>query len=67
MDKEILTLKEAAEYLRMNPEVLRKQLVIGEIPAKKIGRVWKFSKRLLQKYVEGGYDEPTNTDRKDRK
>lgn len=66
MEREILTLEEAAEYLRMNPEVLRRHAKKGEIPGKQIGRVWKFSKNLLQKYIEEGYNGPVNTNRKDR-
>jgi excisionase family DNA binding protein len=66
LEKEILTLEEAAEYLRMNPEVLRRHVKKGDIPGKQIGRVWKFSKRLLQKYIEEGYNESINTNRKDR-
>lgn len=53
LEQKILTLEEAAKYLRMNSEVLRRHVKKGNIPGKQIGRVWKFSKEQLQKYVEG--------------
>lgn len=66
LDHEILNLEEAAEYLRMNPEVFRRMVKKGEIPGRKIGRLWKFSKQLLQKFVEGGNNESVDTGRENR-
>jgi excisionase family DNA binding protein len=50
---DILTADEAAELLRLNPEVLRRKAAKGEIPGKKVGgTTWRFSRRELMKQVE---------------
>ena len=36
-----LTLKEAADYLRLVPEVLARHFRLGHIKAKKIGKEWR--------------------------
>jgi hypothetical protein len=38
----LLTLEQAARFLRMNPESLRRKAKAGEVPGAKIGRSWLF-------------------------
>ena len=47
MDKEILNSKEAAEYLRISAKTLLKNVKEKKIPAKKIGREYRFKKNIL--------------------
>lgn len=59
MNDEILTMKEAAEYLKVSDDTIRRRLKDdpGAFPGRQIGRQWRFSKRALLRWVEG-YDEP---------
>ena len=55
MEKEILTIEEAATYLRLGRRSLYKLAKDGRIPCKKILNKWRFQKDVLKKWVsEGG-------------
>lgn len=41
------TVLDVAHYLSLNPETVRLMVRRGEIPAQKIGRVWRFSPRII--------------------
>ena len=63
VETDILTLDEAAEYLRVHPRTLRVKASEGQIPGAKVGRVWRFHRQqleswLLQGGVLGPPDEP---------
>lgn len=47
----VLTPNEAAEYLKVNPQVLEKYLRGGSIPARKVGRQWRISKLALDLWL----------------
>ena len=49
---EVLTVEEAAEYLRVAGTTLMAKAREGEIPGKRIGRLWRFSRRELLEWVE---------------
>jgi hypothetical protein len=53
-----LNLNEAAEYLKMNAEVLRRQAKAGKVPGRKTGKSWVFIKQHLADWVSGRYPEP---------
>ncbi len=48
---EVLTLDEAAAYLRLHPRTLRLRATEGLIPGAKIGRVWRFHKQQLEQWI----------------
>jgi excisionase family DNA binding protein len=50
----VLDLVEAAAYLRLNPEALRRMLVRGEIPGAKLGGRWRISRDQLIAVLAGG-------------
>ncbi|OAI18267.1 MULTISPECIES: helix-turn-helix domain-containing protein [Methylomonas] len=52
---ETLLLQEAASFLHMNPEVLRRKAKLGEIPGRKAGRKWVFVKEHLADFISGRY------------
>ena len=55
MEEEILTIEEAAEYLRMGKRSIYKLAKAGEIPCKKVLNKYRFLKEELRKWVlEGG-------------
>jgi len=55
----ILTLREAAAVLRMNPRTLRAYLWRGEIEGRVIGRKYRFRRIDLDRFFE---DAPRNWD-----
>jgi excisionase family DNA binding protein len=44
---EVLTLDDAAELLRVSPQALRERAESGDIPARRIGDEWRFSREAL--------------------
>lgn len=48
MEKEVLTLEEAAEFLEVGPEALRKAAARGEVPGRRIGSKWRFGRPALR-------------------
>ncbi len=55
----LLTLREAAAVLRMNPRTLRAYLRRGEIEGRVIGGKWRFRRIDLDRFYE---DAPRNWD-----
>lgn len=51
-DNEFLTLDEVAKLLKLAPATVYRMARRGEIPAIKIGRVWRFSSRKLNELFE---------------
>jgi excisionase family DNA binding protein len=54
VESDILTLDEAAAYLRVHPRTLRTKASEGEVPAAKIGRVWRFHREQLERWLLDG-------------
>lgn len=50
---DVMTLKEAAEYLRVSESTLLRLLKGGKIPAGKVGRQWRIRRVSLDAYLEG--------------
>jgi excisionase family DNA binding protein len=53
-DREILTIDQAAELLGVSVKTFNKVLHSQSLPARKIGREWKFSRRALIEWVGSG-------------
>jgi PTS system nitrogen regulatory IIA component len=51
IDEEILTIEEVAKYLRVSERTVYDWAQKGEIPAGKIGTVWRFKKSEIEKWV----------------
>ncbi len=51
MDDDILTIEEVAKYLRVSERTVYDWAQKGEIPAGKIGTVWRFKKSDIEKWV----------------
>jgi excisionase family DNA binding protein len=54
MEKKVLTVEEAAAYLRVDSVTVQRELQAGRLPGNKVGRSWRLSKRALAEYVAGG-------------
>lgn len=50
--EKLLTLREAAEALRLNPRTLREYLKRGELQGRIIGAQWRFRRADLDDFVE---------------
>ena len=50
--KEVMTLRQASEYLGISPDTLYKYLSQNKIPAFKLGNRWRFKKDLLDRWME---------------
>ncbi|MCX8118581.1 MAG: helix-turn-helix domain-containing protein [Desulfobacterota bacterium] len=51
--KEVLTPKEAAEYLSVHVRTLYRLAKNGEIPGRKVGGSWRFQKQALDEWLSG--------------
>ncbi|MBU0606873.1 MAG: helix-turn-helix domain-containing protein [Armatimonadetes bacterium] len=54
MAQEIMTSREAAEYLRLGVDTLKRKAREGEVPAAKTGRKWVFRKADLDAWLARG-------------
>jgi excisionase family DNA binding protein len=50
--EEILTLDQAAAYLQISRATLYRLIKSGEIPGRRVGRRYRFSRRALLEWVE---------------
>ena len=51
-DHEILTLEEVAHYLRLKPQTIYRWAQERRIPAVKLGKEWRFRKRILDRWLD---------------
>jgi len=54
MSERYLRVSEAAEYLQMHPESLRRKARRREVPAVKLGIEWRFKAAALDAWLEAG-------------
>lgn len=54
VQRDILTIEEAAELLGVSVKTFNKVLHTQDLPARKIGREWKFSRAALIAWVGSG-------------
>ena len=54
---EIMTTREVAKYLRLHEITICKLAQEGKIPAVRIGRVWRFDKETIDKWISSGGKE----------
>jgi excisionase family DNA binding protein len=49
----IMTTKEIAKYLKLHEITICKYAAEGKIPAIRIGRVWRFDKDAIDRWISG--------------
>ena len=64
MSGEILTIEEVADYLRVSERTVYEWAQKGEIPAGKIGTVWRFKKNDLEAWVDERIASPKTSSNK---
>ena len=52
MDKEVLTVKQVAEFLQMDERTIYKLAKQGDIPSFKVSNQWRFLKKDIESWVE---------------
>lgn len=52
--KEVLDVQEAANLLGVSVWTVRDAANKGELPARKVGRAWRFSRQALLEWLKGG-------------
>ena len=57
MTDEILTIKELSAYLKTSEKTIYRMLSKSEIPAFKVGTVWRFKKEDIDKWIKGNSQE----------
>ncbi len=50
----VMTVAEVAAFMQVSRETVYRLAARGELPGRKIGRIWRFPKGAVQKYVDGG-------------
>lgn len=53
---DVLTLQEAAAYLRLSKETLKQLATQGRLPGRRIERTWRFLKAALDDWLRGKED-----------
>ena len=57
----VLTIEELARYLKVSKSTLYKLCQEGQVPGRKVGRHWRFSKVVIDKWIaraHGGGAKP---------
>ena len=52
--KDVLDVQEAADLLGVSVWTVRDAANKGELPARKVGRAWRFSRQALLDWLKGG-------------
>ena len=52
--QDVLTLREAAAFLRCSPDTVKRRARAGDLPASKIGRAWRFRREDLDAWLANG-------------
>ena len=60
MEDDILTIEEVAKYLRVSDRTVYDWAQKGEIPAGKIGTVWRFKKSEVENWVNARLSSASN-------
>ncbi|QQS25179.1 MAG: helix-turn-helix domain-containing protein [Actinomycetota bacterium] len=47
----ILTAEEVGELLRLSPATIRRLAETGELPGRKLGKVWRFSSQAIEHHL----------------
>lgn len=57
----MMTVKEVAAYLKLNPITVYRYAAQGKIPGFKVGSSWRFKKEILDAWVDSEVKRPAAT------
>jgi len=63
MEDRWLSVDEVAAYLGVNRDTIYKWIERKNMPAKKVGRLWKFKRDQVDEWVNAGHSAEPNTDK----
>jgi len=66
MSDQVLTVKEVAEYLKVNERTVYRMAVDGRIPAFKVGASWRFKQKELEVWIAVQHNQATINDKDDQ-
>jgi excisionase family DNA binding protein len=49
---EIMTVEQVARYLKLKPQTVYKWAQEGQLPGAKLGKEWRFRRRLIDQWVD---------------
>lgn len=49
---EIMTVEDVARYLKVKPQTVYKWAQEGQIPGAKVGKEWRFRRRILDEWID---------------
>ncbi len=58
-DGEILTVLEVARFLRVPKSTVYKLARLGQLPASKVGKHWRFLRQDVQRWIHGRAQQPS--------
>jgi excisionase family DNA binding protein len=53
VDRDVLTLEEVANWLQVSPRTIRQWAEAGEVPACRIGKLWRFRRKDIEEWLRG--------------
>jgi len=59
MDTEVLTIKEVAEYLKVNERTIYRLAASNELPGFRVGNAWRFKRSDLDDWMLKQTEQPT--------
>ena len=59
---QMMTTKELGEYLKLHEITILKYAAQGKIPATRIGKVWRFDKEAIDRWIAEGQNNPGTND-----
>ena len=57
MSDSILTIKEVADYLKVNERTIYRLAAGGELPGFKVGNSWRFKQNELEQYIASQHNQ----------
>ena len=58
MLQEALTIEEVAKVLKVSRETVYRLAAAGQLPGRKVGRIWRFSATAIERYLDACSAEP---------
>lgn len=64
MSDPILTIKDVANYLKVNERTIYRLAASGELPGFKVGNSWRFKQNELEQYIAARHNRANVSDTK---
>ncbi len=58
----LMTIEEAAQYLRFHPSTVYRLARLGKLPAVKVGKQWRLDRETLQRWLQANASDGRNND-----